>query len=121
MRAAPTCAVAVPHRSLAALRVGPAPAMLRNMELPGDPPIRFTYPVEYPVKIIGLADDHFAEHARRLVARVVGEAPPEQVTVRASAGGKYHSVTVTVTLTSEPQRLALYEALRNDPRVVHGL
>jgi putative lipoic acid-binding regulatory protein len=41
--------------------------------------------------------------------------------VRASAGGKYHSVTVTVTLTSEPQRLALYEALRNDPRVVHGL
>jgi putative lipoic acid-binding regulatory protein len=91
------------------------------MELPEDPPVRFTYPVEYPVKIIGLAGDDFAEHARQLVERVVGKAPPEQVTVRASAGGKYLSVTVTVTLSSEPQRLALYEALRNDPRVVHGL
>lgn len=82
---------------------------------------RFQYPVEYPIKIFGLAADDFPEHARRLVARVVGEAPPEQVTVRASAGGKYHSVTVVVTLTSEPQRLALYEALRADPRVVHAL
>jgi len=91
------------------------------MDLPGDAPAGFEYPVEYPIKIIGLAADDFAEHARRLVARVVGEAPPEQVTVRASSGGKYHSVTVVVTLTSEPQRLALYVALRNDARVVHAL
>jgi putative lipoic acid-binding regulatory protein len=41
--------------------------------------------------------------------------------VRASSGGKYHSVTVVVTLVSEPQRLALYEALRGDRRVVHAL
>jgi putative lipoic acid-binding regulatory protein len=81
----------------------------------------FEYPVEYPIKIIGLADDGFAEYARRLVERVVGAAPPEQVTVRASSGGKYHSVTVVVTLTSEPQRLALYDALRKDRRVVHAL
>ena len=91
------------------------------MDLPGEPPVAFRYPVEYPVKIIGLAADDFAEHARRLVARVAGDAPPEQVTVRASAGGRYHSVTVVVTLTSEPQRLALYDALRADPRVVHAL
>ena len=82
---------------------------------------RFQYPVEYPVKIIGLAADDFAEYARRLVERVVGAAPPEQVTVRASAAGKYHSVTVVVTLTSEAQRLALYDALRADRRVVHAL
>ncbi len=91
------------------------------MDQPGDPPVHFEYPVGYPIKIIGLAGDDFAEHARRLVARVVGEAPAEQVTVRASSGGKYHSVTVLVVLTSEPQRLALYDALRTDPRVVHAL
>jgi len=91
------------------------------MNLPGDAPAGFEYPVEYPIKVIGLAGDDFAEYARRLVARVVGEAPPELVTVRASSGGKYHSVTVVVTLTSEPQRLALYLALRNDTRVVHAL
>ncbi len=82
---------------------------------------RFQYPVEYPIKIIGLAADDFAEHARRLVELVVGAAPAEQVTVRASAAGTYQSVTVVVTLTSEPQRLALYDALRADPRVVHAL
>jgi putative lipoic acid-binding regulatory protein len=91
------------------------------MDLPGDPPARFQYPVEYPIVIIGLAGDDFPEHARRLVERVVGAAPAERVTVRASAGGKYHSVTVVVTLTSEPQRLALYDALRADRRVVHAL
>jgi putative lipoic acid-binding regulatory protein len=82
---------------------------------------RFQYPVEYPITIFGLAADDFPEHARRLVERVVGSAPAEQVTVRASSGGKYHSVTVVVTLVSEPQRLALYDALRGDPRVVHAL
>jgi putative lipoic acid-binding regulatory protein len=88
---------------------------------PPDQPGRFTYPVEYPIKIFGLAADDFPEHARRLVERVVGSAPAEQVTVRASSAGKYHAVTVTVTLTSERQRLALYDALRVDPRVVHAL
>ncbi len=87
------------------------------MDLPG----RFQYPVEYPVKIFGLAADDFAEHARRLVERVVGSAPPGKVTVRASSAGTYHAVTVVVVLTSEPQRLALYDALRGDPRVVHAL
>jgi putative lipoic acid-binding regulatory protein len=91
------------------------------MALPGGADGRFQYPVEYPIMIIGLAADDFAEHARRLVERVVGEAPPAQVTVRASAGGRYHSVTVVVTLTSEAQRLALYDALRDDGRVVHAL
>jgi uncharacterized protein len=91
------------------------------MDHPGGEAPRFQYPVEYPIKIFGLADDDFAEYARRLVERVVGAAPPERVTVRASSGGKYHSVTVVVTLASEPQRLALYDALRADPRVVHAL
>jgi putative lipoic acid-binding regulatory protein len=91
------------------------------MDQPGGATGRFQYPVEYPVKIIGLAADDFAEHARRLVERVVGAAPPEHVTVRASTGGKYHSVTVVAVLTSEPQRLALYDALRADRRVVHAL
>jgi putative lipoic acid-binding regulatory protein len=87
----------------------------------GGGPRGFEYPTEYPIKIIGLAADDFAEHARRLVERVVGAAPAEQVTVRASEHGRYHSVTVVVTLTSEEQRIALYAALRADARVVYAL
>jgi uncharacterized protein len=60
------------------------------------------YPLRYTFKIMGLAGDDFAEHARRLVARVVGDAgaPAERVSVRASAQGKYHSVTVAAQLDS---------------------
>jgi putative lipoic acid-binding regulatory protein len=80
-----------------------------------------TYPLDYTFKIMGLAADEFAEHARRIVERVVGSAPAEQVTVRASAGGKYHSVSVLVRLESEDQRRAVYQALWADERVVYYL
>ena len=79
------------------------------------------YPLDYVFKVMGLAADDFAEHARRLVARVVGDAAPERFTVRASAKGKYHSVSVEVTLASESQRRAVYEALHADDRVVYYL
>lgn len=79
------------------------------------------YPLDYTFKVMGLAADDFAEHARRLVARVVGAVAPEKVTVRASARGKYHSVSVVARLASEDQRRAVYQALHDDPRVVYYL
>ena len=79
------------------------------------------YPLDYTFKIMGFAADDFPEHARRLVAGIVGDAPAERVTVRASAGGKYHSVSVSVTLVSEVQRRGVYEALHADARVVYYL
>ncbi len=80
-----------------------------------------SYPLEYEFKIMGLAGDDFAEHARRLVESVVGEAPPERVRVRASSGGRYHSVSVVAFLASEEQRRAVYQALKQDGRVVYYL
>jgi hypothetical protein len=79
------------------------------------------YPLDYTFKVMGLAADDFAEHARRIVAAVVGEAPPERVTVRASSQGKYQSVSVGVRLASEAQRRAVYQALHDDARVVYYL
>ncbi len=78
----------------------------------------FHYPLEYTFKVMGLAGDDFAEHARRLVARVVGEAPAERVVVRRSRGGKYQSVSVVALLRSEEQRRAVYQALSADDRVL---
>ncbi len=79
------------------------------------------YPLDYTFKIIGFAADDFPEHARRLVARFAAEAPPEKVTVRTSAKGRYQSVSVVARLESEDQRRAVYEALWEDPRVVYRL
>jgi len=81
----------------------------------------FRYPLAYTFKVMGLAGDDFAEHARRLVARVVGEVPPNRVVVRRSSGGKYHSVSVVAMLRSEEQRRAVYQTLAADQRVVYYL
>jgi uncharacterized protein len=79
------------------------------------------YPLEYTFKIMGLSGDDFPEHARRLVARVVGDAPPERVTVRSSSAGKYQSVSVEVLLRSEEERRTVYALLHADARVVYYL
>lgn len=82
---------------------------------------RFEYPLRYPLKVIGFAAEDFAAYAQALVERAAGSPavePPEQ---RASGGGRYLSVTVVVVLDSEARRLAVYEALRADPRVVYAL
>jgi putative lipoic acid-binding regulatory protein len=88
---------------------------------PDGPGARFEYPLDYPLKVIGLAADDFPDHARRLVERATGGVVVEPPTVRASGGGRYLSVTVVVRLDSEAQRLAAYTALRADPRVVYAL
>jgi hypothetical protein len=90
------------------------------MAPPQDPP-HLEYPLQYGFTIIGLAGDDFPEHARRLVARFVADVPAESVSVRASAGGKYHSVSVACVLDSDEQRRAVYQALHDDPRVLYCL
>ena len=88
---------------------------------PADGPPRLEYPLAYGFTVIGLAAEDFPEHVRRLVARFVEDLPAEGIRVRASAGGRYLSVSVPVRLTSEEQRLAVYRALREDGRVVFAL
>jgi putative lipoic acid-binding regulatory protein len=95
---------------------------MKNQALTGAPAQpTLEYPLRYTFKIMGLAGDDFAEYARRLVERIVGEAPASDVTIRQSSGGKYHSVSVAVRLASEGQRRAVYQTLHEDERVVYYL
>ncbi len=79
------------------------------------------YPLRYTFKIMGLAAEDFAAHARRLVAGVIGDAPVLSQSTRPSAGGKYLSVSVVARLQSEAQRRGVYQALWEDGRVVYYL
>jgi putative lipoic acid-binding regulatory protein len=79
------------------------------------------YPQDYMFKVMGLAADDFSDHVVRLMSRVVAGIRAEQVVVRASSAGKYHSATVTVRLESEAQRRAVYALLHADARVVYYL
>ncbi len=95
--------------------------MVREGEKREGEPGRFEYPLEYTFKIMGLAGDDFAEHARRLVEAVGVVAPPELVEIRRSTHGKYYSVSVVARLENEAQRRAVYQALYDDERVVYYL
>jgi hypothetical protein len=79
------------------------------------------YPLVYVFKVMGLAGDDFEAHVRALVTGAAGTEEDLSVSVRASTGGKYHSVSVSLRLDSETQRRAVYEALHADGRVVYYL
>lgn len=79
------------------------------------------YPVDYPVKVIGIAAEDLAAHVRAVVVAAAPGAAVGEATTRPSSGGKYLSVTVTVRLGSEDERLAVHAALQVDPRVLYSL
>ncbi len=85
---------------------------------PGGEPL-FRYPLDYPVKAVGLAAPDLAGHVRALVAAAAPDAVVGETVVRPSAGGKYASVTVVARLESEGQRQAIHAALQADPRVLY--
>lgn len=75
------------------------------------------FPCEFPLKVIGVRTDDFAQ---QIVAIVLAHAPdfrPETVTMRVSAGGAYLALTCTILARSEPQLDGLYRALTAHPAV----
>lgn len=75
------------------------------------------FPCDFPIKVVGLRSDDFAQQIVSLVQAAVPDFRSESVEMRASQGGKYLSVTVTVTARSQAQLDALYQALTRHPGV----
>ena len=75
------------------------------------------YPCDFPIKVMGATHPAFAE----TIVAVVTEHDPtfsaERVEMRASTGGRYIGLTVTVRATSRAQLDALYTALSGHPFV----
>jgi putative lipoic acid-binding regulatory protein len=69
------------------------------------------YPSDFPIKVVGITHDAFAE---TIVAMVI-EHDPEfhagKVEMRPSTQGKYLSLTLTVRATSRAQLDNIYRAL----------
>ena len=85
------------------------------------PPL-ITYPLDYEYKVIGRAGEGFEAFVRGLVSQALARPITDgQVEIKPSANGKFESVRVTVFLESEAQRVAVYTALSNQPRIVFYL
>ena len=79
------------------------------------------FPCEFPIKAMGKDEDEFVAHILNLVTPHFPEICEEHIRTRPSNGGKYISVTVTVTATSKLQLDAIYYALTDSDRVLMAL
>lgn len=75
------------------------------------------YPSEFPIKIMGVMQEAFAETMVELVKQHDPSFHAGKMETRPSAKGNYLGLTVTVYATSRTQLDALYRALTAHPMV----
>ncbi len=69
------------------------------------------FPCQFPIKAMGRAHDDFQALVVSLVSKHVPDLGDSAVKCRDSQGGKYLSVTITVTATSREQLDNIYREL----------
>ena len=77
----------------------------------------FEFPCPFSVKAMGLAADDFDALVVSIISRHVPGLGKGSVQTQSSSGGKYLSVTVTITARSRAQLDALYTELSQHERV----
>ncbi len=75
------------------------------------------FPCDFPVKVMGLRADDFAQCMVEIVLRHAPDFATESLEMRASSTGKYLSLTCTIRATSRAQLDALYLELTGHPLV----
>ena len=75
------------------------------------------YPSDFPIKIMGITQDAFAQTMVELVMLHDPDFHAGKMEMRPSSNGNYLSLTVTVRATSREQLDNLYRALSSHPMV----
>lgn len=75
------------------------------------------FPCEFPLKIMGKADDSLAQVVLDIVTVHAPDFDVASMEMRASSGGNYLSLTCTVIARSKPQLDALYTDLSGHPMI----
>ena len=69
------------------------------------------FPCEFPIKIMGLTRDDFAQTILAIVRRHAPDFDGATMEMRSSSGAKYLSLTCTINATSQAQLDELYREL----------
>ena len=85
------------------------------MPLPSESLIE--YPSDFPIKIMGIMQDAFAQTMLELVQRHDPDFHAGKMTMRPSSQGNYLALTVTVRATSREQLDNLYRELSSHAMV----
>ena len=75
------------------------------------------YPSLFPIKVMGSNVEGFVAAITALAQQFDPQFDASTVELRASSGGKYLGVTITITATSRAQLDGLYRALSSHPMV----
>ena len=75
------------------------------------------FPCEFPLKVMGVVADDFENLVVDIMRRHCNDLKESAVTTRTSSGGKYMSITITITAKSRAQLDALYMELSQHERV----
>lgn len=75
------------------------------------------YPSAFPIKVMGANVDGFAQAMAELALAHDPSFDAATIEMRASSGGNYLGLTLTVTATSREQLDNLYRALTGHPMV----
>ncbi len=84
-------------------------------------PTLLEFPCDFPIKIMGRSGEDFDTEVIALVRRHVPDLSEGAISLRASRGGNYLSVTVTVRATSQEQLDAIYRDITACDKVVMAL
>jgi putative lipoic acid-binding regulatory protein len=69
------------------------------------------FPADFPIKVMGLQDDHFVAVIGALAQEHVPEFDPGSISQTPSRTGKYISLTLPLRVQSREQLEGLYKAL----------
>ena len=75
------------------------------------------FPCDFPIKIMGKAEDTFAEVVLSIVTKHAPDFDATRMELRTSSGGNYLSITCTIVAQSKPQLDAIYMDLTAHPMV----
>ncbi|MBV8659898.1 MAG: DUF493 domain-containing protein [Burkholderiales bacterium] len=90
-----------------------------NMEAKRETLIEF--PLRFPIKVMGEMQDTFSQTIFDVVRGHAPDITETDIELRASSGGKYVSVTVTINAVSQEQLDNLYRELTSHPLVKYVL
>jgi hypothetical protein len=79
------------------------------------------FPCDFPIKVMGRAEPGFEALVADIVRRHAPDLGEAAVQVRASSGGRYVAVTLTIRAQSRAQLDAIYRDLTAHPQVLMSL
>ena len=80
-----------------------------------------TFPCDFPIKMMGRDTPEFHDTARALVEKHTGPLDDSLIQTASSRNGRFVSITVTVTATSQRQLDAIYREVTAHEDVLMAL